>query len=120
MPNIGETVSAITHPISLCAYVIAAVFGVLAKHWDSSSDRPRDRQLFYLAVTLSVVALGGGLFLGWKQIPSKSIGSVSVPITQTSFGDQSPNINSSGSGSVSVQNGPAPAQTPVKPQEKKK
>jgi len=38
------------------------------------------------------------------------------PVTQTSFGNQSPNVNSSGSGPVTVQ----PGTPPAKPEEKKK
>jgi hypothetical protein len=114
------TIATITQPIALCAYVISAVFGLLAKKWNSRSDRPRDRQLFYLAVTLSVAALGGGLLLAWHQLSKPALSTAPGPVVQSSSGEQSPNVNSSGSGAVTFQSGTAPAPPPEKPEEKKK
>jgi hypothetical protein len=110
----------ITHPIALCAYVISAVFVLLTKKWNPKSDKPRDRQLFYLAATVAIVALVGGLSLAWQQIQRKSRLAVPIPVNQTSFGDQSPNVNSSGSGSVTVQTGNTSPPSSAKPEEKKK
>jgi hypothetical protein len=114
------TMAAITQPIALCAYVISAVFGLLARKWNSQGNRPRDRQLFYLAATLSLVALGGGLLLAWHQLPKPTLSTTPGPVVQSSSGDQSPNVNSSGSGEVTVQSGTAPAPPPEKPKENKK
>jgi hypothetical protein len=99
--------SLITHPISLCAYILSLAFGLVAKK--------KDNRFFYLAASLSVVALVGGLFLAWQQtnkIPNPSIPrapekmsaatpsvenkkdpSVEPTSNQTSLGNQSPNIS---------------------------
>ena len=99
--------SVITHPISLCAYVLLLAFGVVVKK--------KHNRFFYLAASLSVVALVGGLFLAWQQtnkspsssmsrtLENKKVESPSVadkknatvePTTnQTSSGNQSPNIS---------------------------
>ncbi len=112
-------IAAITNPIALCAYVVCAVFGLLARHWNSRGDRPRDRRLFYLAAFLAVGALAGGLSLAWHQTAKPpQPGPPAGPVVQQSSGDQSPNINSSGSGAVSVQIGnppPPPAKTAPEP-----
>lgn len=114
------TIATMTSPIALCAYVISAVFGLLARTWKSKNDGPRDRRLFYLAATLSVLALSGGLFLAWHQLAKPAPTTPSGTFTQSSSGDQSPNVNSSGSGAVTVQSGPAPAAKPGNPEGKKK
>jgi hypothetical protein len=114
------TIAAIANPYALCAFVISAVLGLLAKKWNSKSDRPRDRQLFYLALSFSAVALLGGLFLAWHQLAKPAQPTPSGPVVQSSSGDKSPNVNSSGSGAVTVQTGTAPAPPPAKPEEKKK
>jgi hypothetical protein len=116
----STTIAAITHPIALCAYVISVVFGLLAKKWNSKSNKPGDRYLFYLAAFLSVATVAGGLLLAWHQLPKPAPLIPSNPVVQNSSGDQSPNVNSSGSGSVSVQIGSAPPQASAKPAEKKK
>lgn len=108
-------VATITDPIALCAYVVAAVFGLLTLKWNPKSDRPRDRQLFYFAVTVSFVALFGGLFLAWRK--SSATTPTPSPVVQSSSGSLSPNVNSSGSGTVIVQGGTestAPKQVPEK------
>jgi len=114
------TVAAITSPIALCAYVISATFGLLAKKWNSKSDKPRDKQLFYLAAALSVVALSGGLFLAWHQLPKPAPPPPPCRVVQSSSGNQSPNVNSCGSGTVTVQSGAAPAPPLAQSEEKKK
>jgi hypothetical protein len=121
------TAAVITHPIALCAYVVALVFGLIARKWNSRSRRKRDQQLFYLAVSLSVVALVGGLFLAWSQLPkpvseptARATPEKAINQSQTSLGDQSPNVSSSGNGSVTVQIGPPTANQPTKPEVKKK
>ena len=113
-------VANITSPISLCAYVVSLVFGLLARNWNSTSERPRDRWLRYFAATLSVAAVAGGLVLAWNQqaIPTESTPSVAVK--QSSSGNQSPNVVSSGSGAVTVQSGATPAPPPAKSDSKKK
>lgn len=116
----SNTVATITNPIALCAYVISAVFGLLTLKWNPKSDKPRDRQLFYLAVTLSVIALVGGILLAWHQLPKPTPQAESVPVLQNSSGNQSPNVYSSGSGAVTVQSGTAAAPPPEKPEGKKK
>lgn len=110
-------IATITNPIALCAYVLCAVFGLLARHWNAPGTRPQDRkqsrQLFYLAAFLSIAALAGGLSLAWHQTAKPPQPTApTAPVLQQSTGDQSPNINSSGSGTVSVQIGNAP---PAKP-----
>jgi hypothetical protein len=118
----------ITHPIALCAYVISLVFALLAKKWNSKSRTKQDRQLFYLASFLCVAALAGGLFLAWQQIPKsqpeqpKQASGPPAAGTdiQTSFGANSPNVKSSGSGAVTVQVGAAPTPPPAKADKKKK
>ena len=99
----------ITHPISLCAYVISVICGLLARKWNSRSRRKRDRQLFYLASSLCVVALVGGLFIAWQRIPktqadqpNQTRGPSAVTGVQTSSGKNSPNVISAGSGSVTL------------------
>lgn len=111
------SVSTITDPIALCAYVVAAVFGLLAKKWSNKNKRPQDRQLFYLAASVAVLALAGGLFLAWQRIPRPQPAPQSAPVVQSSSGSQSPNIQSSGSGAVTVQYGAKTENT--KPAEKK-
>jgi hypothetical protein len=111
-------VANITNPIALCAYVVAAVFGLLAKRWNSRSKKPHDRHLFYLAASVAVLALAGGLFLAWWQSPRPQPPPQPAPVVQSSSGDQSPNIQSSGNGSVTVEYGdkPKPKQQPEKKQ----
>jgi hypothetical protein len=108
----ADATAIITHPISLCAYVLSAVIGLLARKWNSKSRRRRDRQLFYFAASLAVIALAGGLLLAWRQIergPTLSHraegdqGRNGVSTTQNSQGPQSPNVN--GSGNVTIQYG---------------
>ena len=114
-------VGMITHPIALCAYVLALVFGLLAKMLNARRDKALDRQLFRLAVFVSVTALLGGLFLAWYQTARGGSGDAvspaaasprpagtsppSVTATQTSTGANSPNIQNTGGGSVTVQTG---------------
>ena len=85
-------IAVITHPISLCAYVLSLAFGLVAKK--------KKAHFFYFAASLSVVALIGGLVLAWQQIDKNSEqGAIKncVPAgsttTQTSKGAQSPNIS---------------------------
>ena len=122
----------LTHPVALCAYVLSLVFGLLARRWDHG-NRKQDRQLFYVAVALSVTALVGGLLLAWQQatmpdpnatrrsgqnptaLPATTLVSppeaVKAPptgnretTTQNSKGDQSPNVNGT-SGNVTIEFG---------------
>jgi hypothetical protein len=129
----------ITHPIALCAYVLSLVFGLLAKMWSSKGRKTFHRQLFRLAVFVSVTALVGGLILAWYQTaraPSSApepamknaassnpagSGVISVPAaSQTSSGPNSSNIQNGGSGSVTVQYGSSnPPNPPAKQPEKK-
>jgi hypothetical protein len=99
------TVSAITNPISLCAYVVSVVFALLAAKWKPKGDGPDTRRLFYLGVFVAFFALTGGLFLAWRQLPKPAPTAPSGPVTQQSNGDQSPNVVSTGNGAVTVQNG---------------
>jgi hypothetical protein len=126
-----ETATAvITHPISLCAYVLALAFGLVAKK--------KGARFFYLAASLSVVALLGGLFVAWQQITKTSehsqrpaaVGKTPQSVqrkdclaagsttTQTSKGSQSPNIAET-CGDVNVTFG-APSSAPSNEQGKKK
>jgi len=123
--------TAITNPISLCAYVLLAVFAFLAKHWRSKINNP----LFYFMVFISFAALIGGIVLAWHQASlsqehltpprlevSPNPGSVSSgsgpaageiggsSMEQKSTGTESPNVISTGSGNVSVQIGNTPRQ----------
>ncbi len=130
----------ITHPIALCAYVLALVFGLLAKKWNSRNSSGRyglDRQLFRLAVFVSVTALAGGLILAWHQTERTSAsvtepeiksaatggpnaGGTAAPVgPQSTTGTNSSNVQNSGSGSVTVQYGNALNPPPVPPEEKK-
>jgi hypothetical protein len=80
--------SLITHPISLCAYIISLAFALLAK-------KKKDSRVFYLTAFLSIFALLGGFFLAWQQLNGDQKQS-SVPVSstnQTSHGEQSPNIS---------------------------
>jgi len=117
----SASVATITHPIALCAYVVAVVFGLLAKRWNSRSRRPQDRQLFYLAASVAILALAGGLFLAWRQSSRLRPAPQPAPVVQSSSGSQSPNIQSSGNGSVTVHYGdtPQPKQQQTKPAENK-
>jgi len=63
------SVSAITDPIALCAYVAALVFGMSAKRWNSKSKQPRARRLFYLAASVAVLAPAGGMFPARQRSP---------------------------------------------------
>jgi len=127
----------ITHPIALCAYVLSLVFGLLAKMWNRKGSKSFNRQLFRLAVFVSVTALVGGLVLAWYQTahtttsaaeaagknssPNGSAGAgTALPaVSQSTTGPSSPNVQNSGSGSVTVQYGEAPKPA-AKPAEKKK
>lgn len=127
----------ITHPIALCAYVLSLVFGLLAKMWNSKAGRNVNRQLFRLAIFVSVTALVGGLVLAWYQtsrspssaaeqtVKNPSAGSpAGTPsqqpsVTQTTSKENSPNANNSGSGTISIQYG-NPPNPPPKTSEKKK
>jgi hypothetical protein len=113
----GSIVATITDPIALCAYVVAAIFGLLTLKWNPKSDRSRERQLFYFAVAISFVALFGGLFLAWHKSPAPTP-TTPGPVVQSSSGNQSPNVNSSGSGSITVQSGTADTAA-TKPEKKK-
>ncbi|HXY16081.1 MAG TPA: hypothetical protein VEI26_16420 [Terriglobales bacterium] len=128
----------ITHPIALCAYVLSLVFGLLAKMWNSKAGKNFNRQLFRLAIFVSVTALVGGLALAWYQT-SRTPSSVAEPaakssapgsspagtaasqpsVTQTTSGIQAPNAQNSGSGTINVQYG-NPPNPPPKTTEKKK
>ncbi len=109
-------IAVITQPLALCALVVSSAFASMAK-W---SPRARNSQTqFYLMWSLAAVALIGGLFLAWQQLPKQTVEQSVKDVIQTSIGDQSPNVNSSGSGSVTVQVG-TPAAHPPKPEEKKK
>jgi glucan phosphoethanolaminetransferase (alkaline phosphatase superfamily) len=129
----------ITHPIALCAYVLSLVFGLLARMWSSKGRKSFHRQLFHLAVFVSVTALVGGLILAWYQTaraPSSASepaaknastsnptgsGATSVPaVSQTSSGPNSSNVQNSGSGSVTVQYGSSNPQNPPAKQPEKK
>ena len=127
----------ITHPIALCAYVLALVFGLLAKKWNSSGRDVLDRQLFRLAVFVSVTALTGGLILAWHQTERTSAsvtepaiksaaldrpnpGGTTAPVgPQSTTGTNSSNVQNNGSGSVTVQYGNALNPPPAPPEEKK-
>jgi hypothetical protein len=69
-------------------------------------------------ITILVYLLGLG-FCGWSvymfvQQPARPL-SISPQTVQTSSGDQSPNVTSSGSGSVTVQTGAPAKQSTTKP-----
>jgi len=131
------TAGLITNPIALCAYALSLVFGLLAKMWNSKGSQNFSRSLFRLAVFVSVTALLGGLALAWYQTPhspsamaepaSRSAATNALPggtaapqsVTQTTSGTNSPNVQNSGSGSVSVQIG-NPPNPQDKPPEKKR
>src|ERR1700690_1586559 len=99
-------IAAITNPISLCAYVFSVVFGLLAKRWSAKSERPRDLWLRRLAGFLAITLVAGGLFLAWRQQSGSARQTPATTVVQSSSGNQSPNINSSGSGPVTVTSGP--------------
>jgi len=115
-----SSIAAITNPISLCAYALFLVFSLLAKKWNAKSDKSRDRRLFQLAAFLAIVSLAGGLFLAWRQQSSSAAQATATTVVQGSSGNQSPNINSPGSGPVTVQIGPAPPPSPAQPADGKK
>ena len=96
-------IQVIENPYSLCGYVIAAVLAFLAKTWKSKGSDARYLRLFRLAAILSLVALSGGLFLGWQQLQKGT--QVPCTVSQNSGGDQSPNVASCGDGTVTVQVG---------------
>ena len=103
-----SVIPVITHPISLCAYTLFLAFGLVAIK--------KGHRFFYLAVFLSVVSLVGGLFLAHQQIsnvpaPTPTVKSKSTAqpseqqkktpfanstTTQSSAGNQSPNISGAG------------------------
>ncbi len=58
----------VTNVYALCGYVISAVFAFLATVSRSKINNARYRRLFYLASGLSVLALIGGLSLGWREL----------------------------------------------------
>jgi hypothetical protein len=101
------SIETITNPISLCAYVLFLVSSLLAKKWKVESDKPYHRQLFHFFASLAVVTLAVGLVLAWRQQSNAAYQTPASSVTQSSSGNQSPNINSSGSGPVTVQIGPA-------------
>ena len=112
----------ITHPISLCAYIISLAFGL-------ATIRTSGRA-FYLAAFLSVIALVGGLVVSWQQLNTNQSHTASAGASKTdtieqkpayqsttsqaSQGNQSPNISGVG-GDVNIKYG-ADGSTP---QEKK-
>lgn len=115
----ANPVATLTNSYALCGYAISVVFVLLSKKWNPRSETPRVRQLFYFAIFIAAVALLGGLFLAWHQLSGSSSAAPPCTVTQSSSGNQSPNVNSCGSGTVTVQNGTAPA-TQSKPEEKAK
>jgi hypothetical protein len=130
-------VGLITHPIALCAYVLSLVFGLLARMWNSKGNKNFNRQLFRLAVFVSVTALVGGLALAWYQSahspsstaepPAKNAvnaspaGTTTPPpsVSQSTSGPNSHNVQNSGTGTVTIQYG-NPPNPPAKSTEKKK
>jgi|HubBroStandDraft_1064217.scaffolds.fasta_scaffold90099_1 hypothetical protein len=76
-------------------------------------------QQFVITILVYVLALG---FCAWSVYlfvqPTTKPGS--VPIIQNSTGDQSPNVISSGSGSVTVQRGTPATQPSAQPKERNK
>jgi hypothetical protein len=77
-------------------------------------------QQFVITIVVYVLTLG---FCAWSVYlfvqPPFSSPSVTSPTVQNSFGDRSPNVISSGAGSVNIQNG-SPANQPSARAEKKK
>jgi hypothetical protein len=99
------SVASVTNPIALCAYVVAVVFGLLARKWNSRGEKPGDRRIFYLAASVAIMALAGGLFLAWRGNVRPNPVPPAGPVVQQSSGDQSPNISTSGNGSVTLKYG---------------
>jgi len=104
-PSLTSPTATLTNPYALCGYAISAVFVLLAKKWNPKSETPRVRQLFYFAISMAAAALFGGLFLAWHQLSTSSSTAPPCNVTQSSSGNRNPNINSCGSGTVTVQNG---------------
>jgi hypothetical protein len=109
--SLAQTTAIFSHPVALCAYVVFAAFGLLAKKWGAKPHQ-RANLLFYLAATLAIGALAGGLVISWKEVDNgvaasrvngksgetfthqKTKGDAETEITnQITFGAQSPNIN---------------------------
>jgi hypothetical protein len=107
---LATDITAITNPISLCAFVFSAVITLLAHKWDSKHKTAQTRQLFFLTASLSILIVAGALLLALHQSHTSATPGASSTVEQRSHGDQSPNIDSSGTGSVSVQIGNAPPQ----------
>lgn len=115
----SSLIAAITHPIQLCAFVLFLVASLLAKSWKSKIDARSGRVLFCLFILLAIASFSGGLYMTWRQLEKTATNAPPSSVVQTSSGANSPNINSSGSGSVAVQSGNAGTNPPSKSSEKK-
>lgn len=91
----------VTHPLGLAGFVLFLVFGYLAR----SKRRDEHRWLAPVAFAIATVALIGGLFLAYVQVPKPLPPSVQVSkppapvqhqtnqqVQQTSTGQGSPNV----------------------------
>ena len=92
--------STVVHPLGLAGYALACVFGLLAR-FGPNAQYP---WLAPTAVAMAVVALLGGLLLALlrrTKTPKVSDGDPSrASVTQSTKGDKSPAIVSSGSVSI--------------------
>lgn len=115
----ASLITAITQPIQLCAFALFVVASLLAKSWKSKIDTQSGKRLFYIFIILGVTAFSGGLYMTWRQMEKTTILPSSGSVVQSSSGDNSPNVNSSGNGAVTVQIGKPETNPPSKPPEKK-
>jgi hypothetical protein len=95
---------------------------------DQWVDRAKNHPLvaFIILLALLVIAIakladsGKTITDAWNRLSKPTPPAPSSSVVQSSSGKQSPNINSSGSGSVTVEIKPAPSQPPANPPDKKK
>jgi energy-coupling factor transporter transmembrane protein EcfT len=108
-------IAAVSQPIQLLAFTLLIVAGLLRKFWKSKIGT----RLFYIFLFMAITTFLCGLYMTWQQFEKPAIHSSPGSVVQSSSGDNSPNVNSSGSGSVTVQSGNNETNSPSKPPKKK-
>jgi hypothetical protein len=109
--NTGDKIALISLIVGLVTCVGAWLVVPGFRQW----AHKRKRWMAFAAALLAV------LFIAWLERPEQAPGLSAGPDIQTSIGNNSPNIKSSGSGPVNVQIGtPATQQPPAKPKSEKR
>ncbi|MGA3262948.1 MAG: hypothetical protein ABSC47_02760 [Terracidiphilus sp.] len=91
---------------------------------DRAKNHPLVAVIIFLALTVFAIAkLADSVKTitdAWNRFSKPTSPASSSSVVQSSSGGQSPNINSSGGGPVTVEIKPAPSQHPANPPDKKK